>query len=73
MALDPALGAEGVESEQGVGVVGPCGGRVVHGLFRSVLPAVLWVLGVGASVLVPSLWLLYATFQRGTADEHSPH
>ncbi|MFJ8143130.1 cytochrome d ubiquinol oxidase subunit II [Streptomyces sp. NPDC096013] len=37
----------------------------------SVLSAVLWVLGVGALLLVPSLWLLYATFQRGTSDEHS--
>ncbi|MFC5671444.1 cytochrome d ubiquinol oxidase subunit II [Streptomyces incanus] len=37
----------------------------------SVLSAVLVVLGVGAVVLVPSLWLLYATFQRGAADQHS--
>jgi cytochrome d ubiquinol oxidase subunit II len=37
----------------------------------SVLSAVLWVLGLGAVVLVPSLWLLYATFQRGTTDKHS--
>ncbi|MEU6527319.1 cytochrome d ubiquinol oxidase subunit II [Streptomyces sp. NPDC046924] len=37
----------------------------------SVLSAVLGALGVGAVVLVPSLWLLYATFQRGAADQHS--
>ncbi|MBL3664657.1 cytochrome d ubiquinol oxidase subunit II [Streptomyces sp. M2CJ-2] len=37
----------------------------------SVLSAVLVVLGVGAVVLVPSLWLLYSTFQRGTADQHT--
>ncbi|MGW5968542.1 cytochrome d ubiquinol oxidase subunit II [Streptomyces sp. NPDC055186] len=37
----------------------------------SVLSAVLGALGVGAVVLVPSLWLLYATFQRGAAGQHS--
>ncbi|MER5990440.1 cytochrome d ubiquinol oxidase subunit II [Streptomyces viridosporus] len=37
----------------------------------SVLSAILVVLGVGAVVLVPSLWLLYATFQRGAVDQHS--
>ncbi|PWI08016.1 cytochrome D ubiquinol oxidase subunit II [Streptomyces sp. NWU339] len=37
----------------------------------SVLSAVLVTLGVGAVVLVPSLWLLYSTFQRGAADQHS--
>jgi cytochrome d ubiquinol oxidase subunit II len=36
-----------------------------------VLSAVLVALGVGAVVLVPSLWLLYATFQRGAADRRS--
>ncbi len=35
----------------------------------SVLSAVLWVLGIGALILVPSLWLLYATFQRATPEE----
>ncbi|MEV0695412.1 cytochrome d ubiquinol oxidase subunit II [Streptomyces sp. NPDC050388] len=37
----------------------------------SVLSAVLVALGVGAVVLVPSLWLLYSTFQRAAADQHS--
>ncbi|WP_159674421.1 cytochrome d ubiquinol oxidase subunit II [Streptomyces mexicanus] len=37
----------------------------------SVLSAVLVALGVGAVVLVPSLWLLYATFQRGAAGRRS--
>ncbi|MFE3034151.1 cytochrome d ubiquinol oxidase subunit II [Streptomyces canus] len=37
----------------------------------SVLSAVLLVLGVGALLLVPSLWLLYATFQRETTDQQS--
>ncbi|MBO4252822.1 cytochrome d ubiquinol oxidase subunit II [Streptomyces griseorubiginosus] len=37
----------------------------------SVLSAVLVALGVGALVLVPSLWLLYATFQRETPDQQS--
>ncbi|MEU6478181.1 cytochrome d ubiquinol oxidase subunit II [Streptomyces sp. NPDC047017] len=36
----------------------------------SVLRAVLVSLGVGALVLVPSLWLLYATFQRAAAGRH---
>ncbi|MET8244496.1 cytochrome d ubiquinol oxidase subunit II [Streptomyces sp. NPDC005202] len=35
----------------------------------SVLSAILVALGVGAVVLVPSLWLLYATFQRGTPEQ----
>ncbi len=35
----------------------------------SVLSAVLWVLGIGALILAPSLWLLYATFQRATPEE----
>ncbi|MGX4694126.1 cytochrome d ubiquinol oxidase subunit II [Streptomyces sp. JNUCC 63] len=38
----------------------------------SVLTAVLASLGVGAVVLVPSLWLLYATFQRGSPEQASP-
>jgi cytochrome d ubiquinol oxidase subunit II len=37
----------------------------------SVLWAIMVALGVGALVLVPSLWLLYATFQRETADQSS--
>ncbi|MFJ4732193.1 cytochrome d ubiquinol oxidase subunit II [Streptomyces sp. NPDC088770] len=37
----------------------------------SVLTAVLVSLGVGAVLLVPSLWLLYATFQRGPAGPRS--
>ncbi|MFJ8351390.1 cytochrome d ubiquinol oxidase subunit II [Streptomyces sp. NPDC094153] len=37
----------------------------------SVLTAVLVSLGVGAVLLVPSLWLLYATFQRGSAGQPS--
>ncbi|MFH9979068.1 cytochrome d ubiquinol oxidase subunit II [Streptomyces sp. NPDC017179] len=37
----------------------------------SVLTAVLVSLGVGAVLLVPSLWLLYATFQRGPAGRRS--
>ncbi|MFF4764616.1 cytochrome d ubiquinol oxidase subunit II [Streptomyces sp. NPDC001292] len=37
----------------------------------SVLAAVLVSLGVGAVLLVPSLWLLYATFQRGSARQPS--
>ncbi|MFH8935373.1 cytochrome d ubiquinol oxidase subunit II [Streptomyces griseosporeus] len=37
-----------------------------------VLSAVLVAPGAGALVLVPSLWLLYATFQRGAADQQSP-
>ncbi|WP_069762246.1 cytochrome d ubiquinol oxidase subunit II [Streptomyces sp. LUP47B] len=37
----------------------------------SVLSAILIVLGAGALVLVPSLWMLYATFQRETADQQS--
>ncbi|MEU0946200.1 cytochrome d ubiquinol oxidase subunit II [Streptomyces canus] len=37
----------------------------------SVLSAILLVLGVGALMLVPSLWLLYATFQRETTDQQS--
>ncbi|WP_246144096.1 hypothetical protein [Actinacidiphila oryziradicis] len=32
--------------------------------YDSVLAACLIALGVGSLVLVPSLWLLYATFQR---------
>jgi cytochrome d ubiquinol oxidase subunit II len=32
---------------------------------RAVLPAVLWSLGIGAVVLVPSLVLLFALFKRG--------
>ncbi|MEU0602303.1 cytochrome d ubiquinol oxidase subunit II [Streptomyces sp. NPDC006393] len=38
----------------------------------SVLWAVLVSLGVGAVVLVPSLWLLYATFQREAPGRSSP-
>ncbi|MFD5472787.1 cytochrome d ubiquinol oxidase subunit II [Streptomyces sp. NPDC127105] len=37
----------------------------------SALTAVLVSLGVGAVLLVPSLWLLYATFQRGPAGPRS--
>ncbi|MFF9125358.1 cytochrome d ubiquinol oxidase subunit II [Streptomyces sp. NPDC014889] len=37
----------------------------------SVLTAVLVSLGVGAVLLVPSLWLLYATFQRASAGQSS--
>jgi cytochrome d ubiquinol oxidase subunit II len=37
----------------------------------SVLSAILVALGAGALVLVPSLWLLYTTFQRETADQRS--
>ncbi|MGW5201354.1 cytochrome d ubiquinol oxidase subunit II [Streptomyces spiralis] len=38
----------------------------------SVLWAVLVSLGVGAVVLVPSLWLLYATFQHEAPERSSP-
>ncbi|MGV9898821.1 cytochrome d ubiquinol oxidase subunit II, partial [Streptomyces tendae] len=34
----------------------------------AVLAACLVVLAVGAVLLVPSLWLLYATFQRRTPE-----
>ncbi|MET7455749.1 hypothetical protein ABZT03_28435 [Streptomyces sp. NPDC005574] len=35
----------------------------------AVLRAILVALGVGALVLIPSLWLLYATFQRATPEQ----
>ena len=37
----------------------------------AVLAASLGTLGVGALLLIPSLWLLYATFQRG--QSRTPH
>ncbi|GAA5707358.1 hypothetical protein AQJ43_30010 [Streptomyces avermitilis] len=39
----------------------------------AVLSACLIVLACGAVLLVPSLGLLYSTFQQAEADEPTPH